>query len=90
MNSRPQIEQMIINALAAQKRCSPAELRRDLEAKGDDMPEDSHRLVRVVAKLCRELGAPPIKWRKELRPAFKSVRALAALLFAQQSATRAA
>jgi hypothetical protein len=90
MNSLSQIEQLIIDALATQKRCTPAELRRDLEAKGDDMPEDSHRLVRVVAKLCRELGAPPIKWSKELRPALKSVRALAELLFSQQGASRAA
>lgn len=90
MKSTSEIEQMIINSLAAQKRCSPEDLRHDLEAKGDDMPEDSHRLVRVVSKLCRELGAPRIKWTKELRPALKSVHALAVLLCAQQRLTQAA
>jgi hypothetical protein len=58
MASVDEIEAMIIEGLAEQKRCTPAELRADLEAKGSDMPADSHRLVRVVFKLQRELEVP--------------------------------
>lgn len=86
-----EIEAMIIEGLAKQKRCTPGELRADLEAKGSDMPADSHRLVRVVFKLRRELGIPKFKWDKKFKPAFKSVRLLAWFLHErQQSAVRAA
>lgn len=91
METVTEIETRIIAALAKQKRCSPQELRADLSAKGSDMPEDSHRLVRVVFKLSRELGIPKLKWDKQLKPAFKSVRRLAQLLHArQQTQQRAA
>ncbi len=86
-----QIETMIIERLAHQKRCSAAELRADLEAQGSDMPADSHRLVRVVFKLCRELDIPKFKWDKAFKPAFKSVRLMAQFLNErQQLAARAA
>ena len=91
MRTTDEIEEMIIDRLAAQKRCTPAELRADLEAKGSDMPADSHRLVRVVFKLRRELGIPKFKWDKTFKPAFKSVRLLARFLHDRQaSAVRAA
>lgn len=78
-------EQSIIDLLAAQKKCSPDEYRADLEAKDSDMPEDSHRLVRVVFRLQQEYGLSEIEWDKSLKPAFKSVRALAALLHSRQT-----
>lgn len=81
-----EIEQRIIEELAKQKRCDPADLRADLSGKSTDMPEDSHRLVRVVAKLRRELDIPKFKWDKSFRPAFKSVRLLAHFLHARQPA----
>lgn len=81
-----EIESMIIEGLARQKRCTPAELRADLAAKGSDMPADSHRLVRVVFKLRRELGVPKFKWDKKFKPAFKSVRLLARFLYQRQQA----
>ncbi len=84
MKSVSEIETKIIEALAKQKRCSPEELRADLAGKGDDMPEDSHRLVRVVFKLRRELGIPKFKWEGELKSAFKSVRVLAKFLHGRQ------
>jgi hypothetical protein len=91
MRTVDEIEAMIIDGLAKQKRCTPAELRGDLEAKGSDMPADSHRLVRVVFKLRRELGIPKFKWDKKFKPAFKSVRLLARFLHERQSsAVRAA
>jgi len=89
MASVEQIEEMIIAALASQKRCSPEELRADLLAKGSDMPADSHRLVRAVVKVQRELGIE-FKWDKSLRPAFKSVKRLASLLHARQGESRKA
>jgi hypothetical protein len=82
---------MIIEGIAQQKGCTSAELRADLEAQGSDMPADSHRLVRVVFKLCRELDIPKFKWDKKLKPAFKSVRLMAQFLHErQQSVARAA
>jgi hypothetical protein len=90
MESIAEIETRIIEALAAQKRCTPDELRADLEAKGSDMPEDSHRLVRVVFRLQRELGIPKFKWDKQLKPAFKSVRRMAQLLHSRQPQEQAA
>lgn len=89
MASKEQIEQMIIAALATQKGCSPEELRGDLLAKGSDMPADSHRLVRAVVKIQRELGIE-FKWDKSLRPAFKSVRGLASLLHSRQGESKKA
>jgi acyl carrier protein len=86
MRTAVEIEAMIIQGLAEQKRCTPTELRADLEAKGNDLPADSHRLVRVVFKLRRELGIPKFKWDKTLKPAFKSVRLLARFLYDRQSA----
>lgn len=86
-----EIEVMIIEGLAKQKGCTAAELRAELEARGSDMPADSHRLVRVVFKLRRELGVPKFEWDKKLKPAFKSVRLLAKFLHERQrSAARAA
>jgi acyl carrier protein len=91
MRSVDEIEAMIIEGLAKQKRCTPEELRADLEAKGSDMPADSHRLVRVVFKIKRELGIPKFKWDKQFKPAFKSVRLLARFLHERQgSQVRAA
>ena len=84
MATEKEIETRIIDGLAKQKRCTPEELRADLQAKGTDLPEDSHRLVRVLFKLRRELGIPKFKWDKELKPAFKSVRRMAQLLHARQ------
>jgi hypothetical protein len=84
-----EIEEMIIARLAEQKRCSPQALRTELEAEGSDMPVDSHRLVRAVAKLKRELEVD-FKWDKSLRPVFKSVRKLAAFLHARQGSARRA
>jgi acyl carrier protein len=86
MASISEIEGMVIAGLAKQKRCTPAELRSELEAKGSDMPADSHRLVRVVYKLSRELGVE-FKWDKSLKPAFKSVRLLARFLYERQAAS---
>jgi acyl carrier protein len=84
-----EIEDLIITRLAEQKRCDPADLRADLAAKGSDMPADSHRLVRVVFKLRRDLEIPPFKWDKSFKPAFKSVRLLAGFLYQRQSDSRA-
>lgn len=84
-----EIEAMIVEGLAKQKRCTPTELRADLEAKGSDMPSDSHRLVRVVFKLRRELDIPKFKWDKSFKPAFKSVRLLAHFLHQRQQASTA-
>ncbi|HET9198175.1 MAG TPA: hypothetical protein VFN92_07995 [Solirubrobacterales bacterium] len=89
MASVKEIEEKIIGALATQKGCSAAELRSDLLAKGSDMPADSHRLVRAVVKIQRELGIK-IKWDKSLRPALKSVKALAQLLHERQGQARKA
>jgi acyl carrier protein len=85
MRSVDEIEGMIIEGLAKQKQCTPEELRADLEAKGSDMPADSHRLVRVVFKIKRELGIPKFKWDKQFKPAFKSVRLLARFLHERQA-----
>jgi hypothetical protein len=90
METIDQIETRIVAALAAQKRCTPDELRADLQSKGNDMPEDSHRLVRVVFRLQRELGIPRFAWNKELKPAFKSVRGMAELLHSRQPQREAA
>jgi acyl carrier protein len=84
-----EIEEMIIARLAEQKRCDPAMLRAELEAEGSDMPADSHRLVRAVAKLKKELEID-FKWDKSLRPVFKSVRKLAVFLQARQGSARRA
>ncbi len=91
MLTQPQIEDRIINLIAKQKRCDATQLRTDLTAAGSAMPVDSHRLVRAYFKLQRELGVPRIKWNNTLKPHFKSVRGLAALLHShQQSHQRAA
>lgn len=84
-----EIEEKIIARLAEQKRCDPQKLRAELEAEGSDMPVDSHRLVRAVAKLKRELEID-FKWDKSLRPIFKSVRKLAVFLHARQGSARRA
>jgi acyl carrier protein len=91
MRTVEEIETMIIDGLAKQKRCTSEELRTELEAKGSDLPADSHRLVRVVFKLRRELGIPKFTWDKSFKPAFKSVRLLARFLHERQTtAARAA
>jgi hypothetical protein len=84
-----EIEEMIIDRLAQQKRCDPRDLRAELAAGGADMPVDSHRLVRAVAKLKRELEIE-FKWDKSMRPVFKSVRGLAEFLHARQGSARRA
>jgi hypothetical protein len=84
-----EIEEMIIVKLAEQKHTDPRSLRAELEAEGSDMPVDSHRLVRAVAKLKREMEID-FKWDKSLRPVFKSVRKLAAFLHARQGTARRA
>lgn len=83
MTTVAEIEDLLIGALAKQKRCTPTELRADLLAKGSDMPTDSHRLVRAVAKIQKELGIK-FKWDKDFRPAFKSVGKLARFLHDRQ------
>lgn len=84
-----EIEEMIIAHVAKQKRCDPGDLRAELEAEGADMPVDSHRLVRAVAKLKRELEIE-FKWDKSMRPVFRSVHRLAEFLHARQGSARRA
>jgi acyl carrier protein len=75
MTSRNELRTTIIDLLAEKKRCSPAELERQLKDKGPEMPIDSHRLVRIVPKLGRQLGIK-IKFNRQLAPHLKSVETL--------------
>lgn len=75
MTSRSGISTSIIELLAEKKRCDPAELERQLKDGGSEMPIDSHRLVRIVPKLGRQLGIK-IKFNRELAPHLKSVETL--------------
>jgi acyl carrier protein len=80
MTSRNGIRANIIELLAEKKRCEPAELERQLKEKGAEMPIDSHRLVRIVPKLGRQLGVK-IKFDRQLAPHLKSVETLVAYVF---------
>jgi hypothetical protein len=84
MASIDEIETMLIERLAKQKGCKPAALQADLAAQGSNMPVDSHRLVRVVFQLARELEVPKFKWDKQFKPAFKSVKLMARFLHDRQ------
>jgi acyl carrier protein len=79
MTSRNGIRTSIIELLAEKKRCKPAELERQLKDKGPEMPIDSHRLVRIVPKLGRQLGIK-IKFNRQLAPHLKSVETLVTYL----------
>jgi hypothetical protein len=89
MASTSEIETMIVERLAKQKGTTPAAMASELAAQGSNMPVDSHRLVRVVFKLARELGVPKFKWDKKFKPAFKSVTLMARFLHDRQPATAA-
>ena len=75
MTSRSAIRTSIIELLAEKKRCDPAELERQLKEKGPELPIDSHRLVRIVPKLGRQLGIK-IKFNRQLAPHLKAVDTL--------------
>jgi acyl carrier protein len=75
MKSRSEIRREAIELLAAKKRCEPAELERQLEDKGPQMPIDSHRLVRIVPQLAKRLGIK-IKFNRQLAPHLKGVETL--------------
>jgi acyl carrier protein len=75
MTSRSGIRTSIIELLAEKKRCDPAELERQLKDNGPELPIDSHRLVRIVPKLGRQLGIK-IKFNRQLAPHLKSVETL--------------
>jgi len=75
MTSRSAIRKSIIELLAEKKRCYPNELERQLKDKGPTMPIDSHRLVRIVPKLGRQLGIK-IKFNRQLAPHLQSVETL--------------
>jgi len=80
MTSRSGIRKSVIELLAEKKRCEPAELERQLKEKGPQMPIDSHRLVRVVPKLGRQLGIK-IKFNRQLAPHLQSVETLVQYVF---------
>lgn len=75
MTSRSGIRTSIIALLAEKKRCDPAELEQQLKDKGPEMPIDSHRLVRIVPQLGRQLGIK-IKFNRQLAPHLKAVETL--------------
>lgn len=75
MTSRNGIRTTIIELLAEKKRCDPAEFERQLKDKGPELPIDSHRLVRIVPKLGRQLGIK-IKFNRQLAPHLKAVETL--------------
>jgi hypothetical protein len=79
-----EIETMLIDRLAKQKRSDPEALRAELAAQGSNMPIDSHRLVRVVFRLARELDIPKFKWDKQFKPTFRSVKLMAHFLHDRQ------
>jgi acyl carrier protein len=87
MTSRSAIRTSIIELLAEKKRCDPAELERQLKEKGPELPIDSHRLVRIVPKLGRQLGIK-IKFNRQLAPHLKSVETL--VEYVQELAKKAA
>lgn len=87
MRSRSAIRSSIIELLAEKKRCDPAELERQLKEKGPELPIDSHRLVRIVPKLGRQLGIK-IKFNRQLAPHLKSVETL--VEYVQELAKKAA
>jgi acyl carrier protein len=87
MTSRSGIRTSIIELLAEKKRCDPAELERQLKEKGPELPIDSHRLVRIVPKLGRQLGIK-IKFNRQLAPHLKSVETL--VEYVQELARKAA
>jgi acyl carrier protein len=87
MTSRSGIRTSIIELLAEKKRCDPAELERQLKDKGPELPIDSHRLVRIVPKLGRQLGIK-IKFNRQLAPHLKSVETL--VEYVQELAKKAA
>jgi acyl carrier protein len=87
MTSRSGIRTSIIELLAEKKRCDPAELERQLKDKGPEMPIDSHRLVRIVPKLGRQLGIK-IKFNRQLAPHLKAVDTL--VDYVQELAKKAA
>jgi acyl carrier protein len=87
MTSRSGIRTSIIELLAEKKRCDPAELERQLTDKGPELPIDSHRLVRIVPKLGRQLGIK-IKFNRQLAPHLKSVETL--VEYVQELAKKAA
>jgi acyl carrier protein len=87
MTSRSSIRTMIIELLAERKRCEPAELAQQLKEKGPQLPIDSHRLVRIVPKLGRQLGIP-IKFNRQLAPHLKAVETL--VEYVQELAKKAA
>ncbi len=87
MTSRSAIRTSIIQLLAEKKRCDTAELERQLKEKGPELPIDSHRLVRIVPKLGRQLGIK-IKFNRQLAPHLKSVETL--VEYVQELAKKAA
>ena len=87
MTSRSGIRTSIIELLAEKKRCDTAELERQLKEKGPELPIDSHRLVRIVPKLGRQLGIK-IKFNRQLAPHLKSVETL--VEYVQELAKKAA
>jgi acyl carrier protein len=87
MTSRSAIRTSIIELLAEKKRCDPAQLERQLKEKGPELPIDSHRLVRIVPKLGRQLGIK-IKFNRQLAPHLKSVETL--VEYVQELAKKAA
>jgi acyl carrier protein len=92
MMDQPAIEDLIVGLLAEEAGLSPAELRRQLEESGEELPVDSVLAAEVLARV-EEFSGVLLPPTDQTAQSLRSVRAFAALvhrLMREDAGTQAA
>lgn len=82
------IEDLTIELLAEDAKCTSGEIRQGLEEAGDDLPIDSIVLVEVVARVEKRCGVQ-LPTTLETARNLRSVRAFAEMVYAHVLAAQA-